>query len=86
MEGNIQVTRSRLGELAAMARQTESAERKILARAQDLLSDVEGKISDARVLARSGSPDEKQSYLDLVHERGRLNQVIAASRAVLASK
>lgn len=83
MKQNIENTRRQLGELAAMARQTEDMERKILAHAEELLSEVEQQISDARIAALSGDGEVKQRYMDLIEERGRLNQVIAASKAAL---
>jgi len=80
---HIENTRRQLGELGAMARQNEAMERKILERAQARLGEVEGKIDAARAKASAGSDHDKQAYMDLVEERGRLHQVIAQAQAVL---
>jgi len=81
----IENSRRQLGELAAMAKQTEDMERKILARAEELLSDIDEQISDARVAAISGDDAAKQRYSDMIEERGRLHQVIASSRAAIGT-
>lgn len=80
---NIETTRRHLGELSHMAAQNEAMERKILKRAQHLLADIEGGIDKARAEAMAGDDAAKQRYTDMVLERGRLQQVIAQSRAVL---
>lgn len=79
MKEHIETTRRQLGELGAMSHQTDAMERKILARAENLLSDVESRIENARASALT----EPRTYLDLVEERGRLQQVIATAKAVL---
>lgn len=84
MKDRIETTRRQLGELGAMAHQTEAMERRILTRAQELLADVEGKMEASRTKALSGGDGEKQSYMDLVEERGRLQQVIAEAQSALA--
>lgn len=81
MKQHIENTRRHLGELAAMSAQNEAMERKILKRAQELLSEVERKLPDAR----AKSTTEPDAYMELVEERGRLQQVIAQAREVLAS-
>ena len=85
MKQQIENSRRQLGELAAMAKQTEDMERKILARAEELLSDIDEQISDARVAAISGDDAAKQRYSDMIEERGRLHQVIASSRAAIGT-
>lgn len=72
-------TRYHLGELAAMAAQNEAMERKILARAEDLLKDVEAKIP----AAKAASLVDPERYTSLIEERGRLQQIIERARAVL---
>ena len=49
MNPHIEDTRRQLGELAAVAELTEATERKILARAEVLLADIEDKIKDISV-------------------------------------
>lgn len=66
-----------------MATQTEAMERKILARAEALLADIEGKINSTRSAAISND-DAKQHYKGMIEERGRLQQVVAQARQVLA--
>ena len=82
MKQHIENARRHLGELGAMAAQTEAAERKILARAQSLLSEVEGKIEKARAGALT-SDEGGETYNDLIMERGRLQQVIASAQQAL---
>jgi phage shock protein A len=81
MKQHIENTRRQLGELGAMAAQTEAMERKILERAEKLLVEVETKLKDAGASALTGGQDQ---YTDLVEERGRLQQVIVQAKAVLA--
>ena len=80
MQTNIDTTRRRIGEMVAMSRQTQEAERKILARAQELLKGVYDKIPSAKASSLLGDGDE---YMSLIAERGRLQQVIAQARTVL---
>lgn len=84
MKQHIETTRRQLGELGAMAQQTEAAERKILERAETMLEDVQKKIEAARPRALVPGAEEGGQYQDLIMERGRLQQVIAQARAVLA--
>lgn len=84
MKQNIENIRRQLGELGVMAHQTEQAERKILARAEELLAEVERKIEDARKTVLANADTESQQYMDLIEERGRLHQVIANAKQVLA--
>lgn len=84
MKQHIENTRRHLGELAAMSSQVERAERQILERAEKLLAGVQGKMDAARAEAMAGDDAARQRYTDLVAERGRLNQVIAQAREVLA--
>lgn len=84
MKQHIENTRRQIGELATMAAQTEAMERKILARAQELLAKVEADIEKVRPLALLPGADEATKYQELIIERGRLHQVIAQAKAVLA--
>lgn len=81
MQTHINTTTKHLGELAAMSHQTQEAERRILARAQEMLEQVERDLPSARAKANNGGGDE---YMDLVAQRGQLNQVIALARQRLA--
>jgi hypothetical protein len=80
---HIDNTRRQLGELAALAQQTEAMERQILERANKLLADVDGQIKRARIDALTGDDAAKEHYQHLVFERGRLHQVIANGHAAL---
>ena len=84
MTEHIKNTRRQLGELARMAQQTEAAERKILERAETLLNEVQKKIEAARPRALVLGAQEAGQYQELIMERGRLQQVIAQAKAVLA--
>ena len=83
MNHHIEDTRRQLGELAAMAAQTEAMERKIMARAEALLAAIEGKIKSE---GAAGIANDKAQlrYTDMLEERGRLLQVIAQARQVQA--
>lgn len=80
MKEHIENTRRQLGELGAMASQTEAMERKILARAEELLTDVEAKL---KKIGGAAVTTEQDQYADLIEERGRLHQVIAQAKAHL---
>jgi hypothetical protein len=80
MQAHINTTHKQLGELAAMSRQTEDAERRILARATERLGEVQAELSAAGPKALTGGGDK---YMELVKERGQLQQVIAQARQVL---
>ena len=84
MKERTEAIRRQLGELGAMAAQTEATERKIMERAQGMLADIKGKIDTVCAEAMAGDDDAKARYTDMVEERGRLQQVIAQARAVLA--
>ena len=84
MKQHIETTRRHLGELAAMSHQTEAMERQILERAEKHLAKIEGEIDQARIDAVVGDDAAKDRYTEMVMERGRLHQVIAQARAVLA--
>lgn len=84
MKQHIENTRRQLGELGVMAHQTDAMERKILARAEALLADVEKKIETTRQRALVPGADEAMQYQDLIMERGRLHQVIAQAKAILS--
>ena len=83
MNHHIEDTRRQLGELAAMAAQTEAMERKIMARAEALLADIEGKIK-SEWAAGIANDKAQLRYTDMLEERGRLLQVIAQARQVQA--
>lgn len=85
MQHHIENSRRQLGELAAMSRQTEDMERKILARARSRLGEVQSKLKPARVAAMTGDDAAKQTYLDLIKERGQLNHVIARAQSMLGT-
>lgn len=84
MKQHIDNTRRQLGELGAMAHQTEAMERKILERAHHQLAQIEGAIDTARADAMAGDDDAKSRYTHMVEERGRLQHVIAQANAVLS--
>lgn len=75
-------SRRHLGELAVMASQTEAAERRILAHAEQMHGDVLAKIDDMRPRVMHGEA-EGRDYQALVAERGRLERVIAQARLML---
>lgn len=80
MQAHIDNTHRQLGELAAMSHQTQEAERRILARAQEMLTQIEADIPAARSASLTGDGDH---YMHLIAERGRLQQVVASSRQYL---
>lgn len=76
-----------LGELAAVANQTEETERRILRRAGDMLERARKAAAAARPGALAGDDKQSRAYQAAVEERGRLEQVIeAANRALYPSK
>jgi 4-diphosphocytidyl-2C-methyl-D-erythritol kinase len=81
-QAHIDSTHRNLGELAAMAHQTQEAERKILARAEEQLDKVQADLKAASKAAMTGGGDK---YMELVTERGRLQQVIASARKHLGA-
>lgn len=83
MKQHIDNTRRQLGELGAMAAQTEAMERKILERAQEQLGKIEGDLDRTRAAAMAGDDAAQAQYTDMVAERGRLQQVIAQAKQVL---
>jgi hypothetical protein len=83
MKPNPDKVRGNLGELAAMAAQTDEAERKILKLATARLEVVESQIEQARATAFT-SGESAQKYQELITERGTLQQVIAKANAVLS--
>ena len=76
MQPNPDKVRQNLGELAAMANQTDEMERKILKMATERLAAVEKQIEVARVTAFTKGASAEE-YQDLINERGTLHQVIA---------
>lgn len=85
MNAHIDNTRRQLGELGAIARQTEDMERRIMTIAIERLDAMQGDLERARVAALAGDDDAKARYTDMVAERGRLEQVIATARAELGA-
>lgn len=83
MSEHLDTTRRHLGELGAMARKTEDAERRILAAAQEQLATLQAGLEQARARAVTGDDAAKDRYTDMVTERGRLEQVIARAHAAL---
>lgn len=83
MKTHLGNTRRQLGELAAMSAQTEAMERRIMERAQQQLAIVERGINAARSESMLVGKAKQDRYMDLVLEKGRLEQVIAHARAVL---
>ena len=81
MQNHIDNTRRQLGELAAMSHQTQEAERKILAKAEEMLEQVMKDIPAAKANSMLG---DGEKYMHLIGERGRLQQVIATARKNLA--
>lgn len=75
-------TRDQLGELATMAHQTQAAERQILERATARLEQVQADLKAVKPDAMTG---DGCSYMDLIDERGRLQQVIAKARDALSA-
>lgn len=80
MKQHIENTRRQLGELGVMAAQNEAMDRKILERAESLLQDVQSRIGQSQGKAIT----ESDEYMELIEERGRLQQVIAHAKGVLA--
>lgn len=83
MQVHIDNTQRQLGELGAMAQQTEAMERRILSIAEGRLDEIEGQIPGARMSAMTGDDAAKDKYTGMIEERGRLNQVIARARNAL---
>lgn len=77
MQAHIDNTRRQLGELASMSHQTQEAERKILAKAEEMLQQVMKDIPAAKGNSMLG---DSERYMHLIAERGRLQQVIATAR------
>ena len=72
-------SRRQLGELAVMQRRVNESEKRIIARAQARLDEVNARLDQIRPTAMKNS----REYQDLIQERGTLNIVIAeAKRAI----
>lgn len=82
MQAHIDDTHRKLGELSVMAQQTEAAERKILARATQRLDEVQAELRKVQGEALVGGGT---GYMELVQERGQLQQVIAQARQHLGA-
>ncbi len=83
MNDGIEKTRSKLADLAALDSQTEEMERKILAGAEQRLSEVDSQLKDLTPSQMMVDEEAAEKYQELVEERGVLYQVILKSRAVL---
>ena len=78
-------TRRHLTELAALSHQTERAERNILARAESALERCQADITRLRPAALIHGAAEAREYQQAVLDRGKLMQVIAQARKLLAA-
>lgn len=85
MKHHINKARTQLGELAGLAHKTEAAERRILAAASQRLEAVQAEIERARPGVEAGPDSAQDRYLELVAERGQLEQVIARAREALGA-
>lgn len=83
MQAHVDDTHRKLGELAAMSRQTEAAERQIMTRATERLEQVQVELKVAGAEAMTGGGDK---YMELIAERGQLQQVIAQARQHLRAQ
>lgn len=83
MQDHVDKAHAQLGELAAMSHQTQEAEHKILAEAERMLAQVE---RDLPAAAGAAMTDGKDRYMELIAERGRLQQVIAQARQHLGAR
>lgn len=77
--------KAQLGNLSALAAKTEAAERRILESAQNRLEEVQAQIDRARPGVESAPEAAQDRYLELVRERGQLQQVIARAQQALGS-
>lgn len=83
MKKHVERTRRNLGELHGLAGKTEADERRILARAEARLEEVNAMIERQRT-GIDGAPDAAQDrYTALITERGQLGVVIAKARKSL---
>lgn len=83
MKKHIQNTRASLGELHELAAKTESDERRILARAEARMEEVNAMIGRQRPGIESAPDAAQDRYAALVSERGQLQMVIAKARVAL---
>ncbi len=79
----IDAVRGHLGELAALSAKTEAAERRILGVALKRLDAIDEEVPPARRAALAGGSAERERYVQMILERGQIQQVIARARAVL---
>lgn len=86
MKAHIEKTRAQLGDLGALAKQTEAAERRILSSATKRLKEVQASIDRMQAGADSAPEKEQQRYLDLIEERGKLHTVIAKAKEALGNQ
>lgn len=86
MKRHIANTRGQLSELDALARKTAADEHRILERASSRFDEVTAMIERQRPGVEGASDDAQSRYLDLVEERGQLQNVIAKAKRSLAGQ
>lgn len=69
-----------LGELAVMSNQTQQTERRIVARANELLAAAQKERDETRVAAQAGDAEAGRRYQAAIEEIGRCERVIAQAR------
>ena len=84
MKKHIGNTQDRLGDLAGLADRTRRTEQRILEQAEKRLTEVQTKIDQSTKGIEGKSEDAQSEYMELISERGQLQQVIAKARANLA--
>lgn len=80
----IEHTRRQLGELGVLAHKIEQTERNIMACAEQLLAEIDIKITTAQSQEMVGDSESNHDFADMVEERERLQQVIERAQAILA--
>lgn len=75
-----------LGELAVMSTQTQQTERRISARAHELMAAAMKERDESRQAAQAGDPEASRRYQAAVEEIGRCERVIAQSREHLGEE
>lgn len=84
MKKHIINTRDKLGDLAGLADRTQRTEQRILEQAEKRLAEIQAKIDRSEKGVEGASEDGQSAYLELISERGQLQQVIARARTNLA--
>lgn len=82
---SIENTRRQLGELSALSKKTDDAERRILESAEKQLAVLQEKIATLRPAALL-DPDKGREYQLLVSDRHRLQVVIAQAKRNLSAE